>query len=588
LIKLNIKNLKEDIVEKAKALQSENKKEAHEKAMEDLVRQYQEGQLKQYLPSILIGITQVPNDGITSPKSLDKVRQNFADYPLLHKGVDGKDNQNIFTFDLWDETIPGGFDRASILKHLSALKPIKEPRGVFGSVLLASDEQRLQVISDTLSQGIARSMESKGGEGVREFLEQAAKLDIVEHPYTRGIKDRLHQQVVESMHKQKETIKTLCMSRKFEEPKKLLANMEAMQKHLEDLPGCEKVGALYTLTEAHVALAEKYNKELETIELEIAEKEKTFSSLISEVDKRKEEISDLASSLSSLKDRRNSTELKMILGNNYLGEEAWGKLLAKSNVAFNVINRMMCWLKRTPTIHLPAVTDDLLSGVKSMQMPAVTDDLLSRIKSMQMPAVTDDLLSGVKAMQIPAVTDDLPSRVKAMQTKGEQPIIVLDLGKSIAEMERICTAKSITVLKADGDDEKLRAETCYQAGGTDCPRWLLLPGSDHGVLQGSRDKSYNDQVQYMESNYPDYAVGGVRELVTLAILKQIQDGTVLFPEEPYIYGKCQEQYQTGDWKGRRLALGRNSSSNSGGLVVKSGCDDFEQGVSGLFGFVVVF
>ena len=120
-------------------------------------------------------------------------------------------------------------------------------------------------------------------------------------------------------------------------------------------------------------------------------------------------------------------------------------------------------------------------------------------------------------------------------------------------MESLCTAKSITVLKADEDVEKLRAETFYQAVGTgSC--WLLLPGSDHGVLPGSRKKKYADQVKYMESNYPGYAVGGVRELVTLAMLKYIQNGTVLFPEEPDTYGRCKEEYQTGAWEGNGIRL----------------------------------
>ena len=147
-----------------------------------------------------------------------------------------------------------------------------------------------------------------------------------------------------------------------------------------------------------------------------------------------------------------------------------------------------------------------------------------------------------------------------MQTKGEHPILVLDLGKSIKEMERLCQAKGITALSTKyGGDEKLRAETCYSAAGPAVPRWLLLPGSDHGVLPGSRDKRYAYQVKYMEANYPGYEVGGARELVTLAMLKYLNDGTVLFPEEPWTYGRCKEIFQTGEWGGKdwRICLGCN-------------------------------
>ena len=160
---------------------------------------------------------------------------------------------------------------------------------------------------------------------------------------------------------------------------------------------------------------------------------------------------------------------------------------------------------------------------------------------------------------------------KRLQTQGEQPLLLLDLGKSIADMESLCTAKSITVLKADEDVEKLRAETFYQAVSAGS-RWLILPGSDHGVLPGSRKKTYEEQVQYMDSNYQGYAVGGARELVTVAMLKQIQDGTVLFPEDPNTYARCQEQYQTGDWRGYRICLGDNYKNDFGsvsGLVVNA-------------------
>jgi hypothetical protein len=184
---------------------------------------------------------------------------------------------------------------------------------------------------------------------------------------------------------------------------------------------------------------------------------------------------------------------------------------------------------------------------------------------------------GIEDSDIPSLSDEMLSEARRLQTQGEQPLLVLDLGKSIADIERLCTAQGITVLKANGDDEKLRVESCYQAVAAG-PCWLLLPGSGHGVLPGSRKKTYEEQVKYVESNYPGYAVREARELVTLAMLKHIQDGTVLFPEEPYTcytFGRCKEEFQTGDWKGRRVWLGANSKNDSGsvsGLVVRINYD----------------
>ena len=176
----------------------------------------------------------------------------------------------------------------------------------------------------------------------------------------------------------------------------------------------------------------------------------------------------------------------------------------------------------------------------------------------------------IEVSSLPPLSDRMLSEAKRLQTQGEQPLLVLDLGKSIAEMERLCT-KGITVFSTEDEryPKHLRAETCYQAVG-EGSRWLLLLlGSDHGVLPRSRNKNYADQVKYMEANYPGYSVGGARELVTLAMLKHIQDRTVLFPAVPATLGNCKEQHQTGYLKGYTLCIGyveASSSSGFGGLV----------------------
>jgi hypothetical protein len=93
----------------------------------------------------------------------------------------------------------------------------------------------------------------------------------------------------------------------------------------------------------------------------------------------------------------------------------------------------------------------------------------------------------------------------------------------------------------------------------------------------------------MESTYRGYAVGGARELVTLAMLKHIQDGTVLFPNQPDTLVRCKEEFQTGCWRGGRVCLGRNSKNDSGGvsgLLVVNNDDDNAFDNGGLF--VLVF
>ncbi len=214
-------------------------------------------------------------------------------------------------------------------------------------------------------------------------------------------------------------------------------------------------------------------------------------------------------------------DLKTLLGANYLGEQAWGKL-----------------------------------GIT------------------------------VSMKDLPEVADALIKRIKAMQTKGEQPILMLDLGKSIGELEEKFKSKGKTLLNTSesySKPENLRAESCYKERGTG-KRWLLLPGSDHGVLPGSRYKSYADQVKHMKEHYPGYEVGGARELLTLYMLHHMETGLYLFPEkEPSTWGRCKETYQVGGWKGRRMILG---DSGLGGLVVNPGVLYAFSGHA-LFGFLSV-
>jgi hypothetical protein len=148
-------------------------------------------------------------------------------------------------------------------------------------------------------------------------------------------------------------------------------------------------------------------------------------------------------------------------------------------------------------------------------------------------------------------------------------MLVLDLGKSIKEMEELCLGKGIKVLKADGDDKKIRAESVYTEEGLKCPRWLLLPGSDHGVLPGSRNKTYPDQLKHMAENYEQYSVGSARELIQIVTLKYFQDGTFLFSKSSETYGRCKEVYQLNNGQGSQITLGGvvDLSDHDGGILV---------------------
>jgi hypothetical protein len=174
----------------------------------------------------------------------------------------------------------------------------------------------------------------------------------------------------------------------------------------------------------------------------------------------------------------------------------------------------------------------------------------------------------VLQLTVPELSTQLITEIKRLHQVKQKPLLFLDLGKSIKELEELCKVKAIKILKADGDDQKLRAELIYQEQGLNI-RWLVLPGLEYGILPGSRSKTYQIQIQTMEHNYPGYEIGSARELVQLTILKYLQDGTVLFPSEPSTYGRCKEVYQLGNGKEIQITLGNASSSSANfeGLTV---------------------
>ncbi len=102
---------------------------------------------------------------------------------------------------------------------------------------------------------------------------------------------------------------------------------------------------------------------------------------------------------------------------------------------------------------------------------------------------------------------------------------MLDIGMSMEEIEQRSGVRGIDWFSNDRGEgsEKICAEKCYKEEIEGC-RWLVIPGSDHGVLPGSRGKGYDDQVSYMQGNCLDSEVGGVRELLTLYVLYCLRTG----------------------------------------------------------------
>ncbi len=158
---------------------------------------------------------------------------------------------------------------------------------------------------------------------------------------------------------------------------------------------------------------------------------------------------------------------------------------------------------------------------------------------------------------------------------------MLDLGYSIADMERLCAAQGIHVLSTYNQiNKKVRQQPYYTTPGPAYARWLLVPSVDNGVLPESRHKCYDEQVQHMQEHHTGYVVGRIRELVTVAMLQYVKNDAIVF-QDLYTYGRCKEQFKNGDWLGYRVSC-IDPRSDRGGILVFGDVEDAREN-TGLFG-----
>ncbi len=587
-----------------------------------------EERLKSQLESVLIGITQVPppsaEDDEEDQMDIAQLRGDFRSDKLLHAN-----SERIMTFDPLEKPIRGGLKRGEWIASIKGIPGIGHPSEIFSSVLLLTDERKLREIAQELNKRIGESLRTKDYKGVSKHLLMFNKLDRIEHAYVKGLRSEASQHITNQIHELRHGITLLMMGEDYEEAEKMLGDLDKMRQSLSKVPGCEFVESGYKEAKRFVDYSKKRKEERREQEERIrkmANDQEKISAQLSEMEKKQAESKRIEEKLESALERERSSnraelsrlreekveELRKLEERMRASTEEERKELEKEKERqrreyeerLSKMEAKQAASEKQKERELAATKERMKQEEEERKRK---EKELERLKKEAAKSKTSGGLLEVKRVlgkhylgesawaklgvevkegDLPAVSEEMVSKVKAMQTKGEQPILVLDLGKSIEELEEKFKSKGKTLFSTRfGTDGKLRTESCYKEkeGGI---RWVLLPGSDHGVLPGSRYKSYADQVKYMKEHYPGYEVGGARELLTLYMLHHMETGGYLFPEESYTWGRCKETYQVGDWggKGWRIALG---DSGLGGLVVHDDYGVYDHYHYGLFGFLSV-
>ncbi len=584
-----------------------------------------EERLEANLKSSLLVITQVPepkkggSDDSSDEEGIEALRSAFSveDVFATEQG-----QAQIETFDPLDKCIAGGLKRADLIKRIQELPALDNASEIFKTVLNLEDEKKLREISQALNKRIQDALAGKNYAAVHTHFTTFKKLDRIGHDYVTGLKGEIIRDLLHVIYEQRHQIQSFSMDDRFSDAETLLADLHKMREALKTLPECEFIDNIYKesnrfLANAKQKAAERKAQEekIKALGSELAQKDPLAAQIAEDLAAKEARVAQLNDSLTAqakasqealdkLKAAQAAEIQKLAAAQEAaIGEErkkieAHQKALAADYAAQLQKAEEQAQAEAAQQEELLKKEAQQKAELQAQQAALAAE--AEKLKAQAAATLKDKNLTeiqgllgnnyvgaeawvklGIQVRQLPQVSDKLLTEARRLQTKGEQPLLVLDLGKSIQEIERLCKAKGINVLSTQNSrgDEKLRAEACYTAPGTDCPRWLLLPGSDHGVLPGSRNKWYHDQVKYMEANYPGYEVGGARELVTLAMLKYLQDGTVLFPRDPLTLGRCKENFQTGGWGGNdwHICLGHNEKpaalgGSAAGLVVDDAYD----------------
>ena len=206
----------------------------------------------------------------------------------------------------------------------------------------------------------------------------------------------------------------------------------------------------------------------------------------------------------------------------------------------------------------------------SFQMQCLIDPQIQAWRKLEVQILLPD---------IPPITPQILKEIYRLHKRNEQPVLLLDLGISIdALQERYIAYTNAIELAAIYENHNRQITIHEEVMHTtrNSPQWILLPAVDYGILPGSRNKKYQQQVLYMYMNYADYVVGDAREMVTVAMLSYLC-GKQMFPNAPEeTKGRCKTKLENGKshLPNQRFVLAGNPelpNSWGGGGVLLSCC-----------------
>lgn len=183
---------------------------------------------------------------------------------------------------------------------------------------------------------------------------------------------------------------------------------------------------------------------------------------------------------------------------------------------------------------------------------------------------------------IPPIPQAMLRTIASMMERKEAPMAILDPGISMVALDEYLKRSSYSAsikFKEVKPEEDWHEQAFAQT--TTNYQWIVMPTSDGGILPGTRNTAYTNQVRYMHTHYPKFKVLKGRELAIATIgsalinpdstenrlLVDVQgDGKNI--GKGWGGARCEELWSYKDDKGNRLRV-RMGKFNVQGLYISN-------------------
>jgi len=232
--------------------------------------------LVEFVPSIILGVSQVPLMDDEDKMELEDVQGLVCDIPGANPeiaDVISKLSETMFLYHPMDKGNDTWLKREEVIQRIQSVSKIYEPERIFQTVLNADDERMLRYLVDTLGHIVEQEMDNKNYEIAQERLKQMDMISCVDNIIVERLlktaKDRVNQYTRSLEQKGMNYI----ASGAFADAEALCVELDRIGSGMADIPGLVDAREMATSTRGH---AEKRKEEFQQIQ-DLNEKVKNIS-----------------------------------------------------------------------------------------------------------------------------------------------------------------------------------------------------------------------------------------------------------------------------------------------------------------------